>query len=110
MLAKTSSNTKIDNQAVDGLLGVKDSLAYKIHEIEKHLHNREFWFGANTAPSGVASNFREMLVQTWRRFFKKTVKNDNTSTIKTYADNETTVTTTQTISDVSDVETQGPAT
>lgn len=49
---------------------------------------------STTAPSGVASNFREMLVQVWRRFFKRTVR---TSTqIKTYADNGTSVLTTQT--------------
>lgn len=36
---------KIDRKAVDGLLGVTDSLAYKVHEIEKHFHNIEHWFG-----------------------------------------------------------------
>jgi len=41
---------KIDNEAVDGLLGVSNSLAYKVHEIEKHLHNREFWFGQAASP------------------------------------------------------------
>jgi hypothetical protein len=61
-----------------------------------------------TAPTGVASNFREMSVQLWRRFFKKTTK---TSTqIKTYADNGTTVITTQTISDTGSNQTQGAAT
>lgn len=60
-----------------------------------------------TAPTGVAANFREMVVQTWRRFFKKATK---TSTqIKTYADNGTTVVTTQTVSDDSTTETQGVA-
>lgn len=50
-----------------------------------------------TAPSGVASNFREMMVQLWRRFFKKSTL---TSTeLKTYADNGSTVLTTQTASD-----------
>jgi len=37
--------SKIDSRAVDGLLGVEDSLAYKVEEIEKHLHNREYWYG-----------------------------------------------------------------
>jgi hypothetical protein len=41
----TAEIAKIDNAAVDGLLGVADSLAYKVHEIEKHFHNRERWFG-----------------------------------------------------------------
>ncbi|MCP4149802.1 MAG: hypothetical protein GY757_18805 [bacterium] len=36
---------KIDDAAVDGLLGVNNSLAYKVHEIEKHFHSPEFWFG-----------------------------------------------------------------
>lgn len=48
---------------------------------------------ATTAPTGVASNFREMLVQVWRRFFKRTVK--DATTIKTYGDNGTSVVTTQ---------------
>lgn len=36
---------KIDNVSVDGLLGVNNSLAYKVHEIEKHFHGRECWRG-----------------------------------------------------------------
>jgi len=36
---------KIDNQAVLGLAGVSNSLAYKVHEIEKHFHNAERWYG-----------------------------------------------------------------
>lgn len=51
---------------------------------------------STTAPSGVASNYREMMVQLWRRFFKKTVKSASGLTIKTYADDGTTVITTQT--------------
>ncbi len=62
---------------------------------------------ATTAPSGVAANFREMLVQVWRRFFKKTVK--SATEIKTYADNGSTVLTTQTISESGDDQTQGTA-
>lgn len=41
---------KVDEQSVDGLLGVSNSLGYKVHEIEKHLHNREFWFGQAATP------------------------------------------------------------
>ena len=37
---------KIDELAVDGLLGTRNSLAYKVHEIEKHFHNSEVWYGA----------------------------------------------------------------
>lgn len=60
-----------------------------------------------TAPSGVASNFREMIVQVWRRFFKKATQTD--SQIKTYADDGSTVVTTQTVSDDGTTETQGAA-
>lgn len=60
-----------------------------------------------TAPSGVASNFREMVVQTWRRFFKKATQTE--TQIITYADNGTTVVTTQTVSDDGTTETQGAA-
>jgi predicted transcriptional regulator len=62
---------------------------------------------ATTAPTTVASNFRQMLVQLWRRFFKKAVK--NSTQIKTYADDGAIVVTTQTISDDGTTETQGPA-
>jgi len=62
---------------------------------------------AITAPSGVASNFREMLVQVWRRFFKRSTL---TSTeLKTYADDGTTVVTTQTVSDDGTTQDQGAA-
>ena len=43
---------KIDNMAVDGLLGVNNSLAYKVHEIERHLHSWERWFAAAAVPVG----------------------------------------------------------
>lgn len=58
-----------------------------------------------TAPSGVASNFREMLVQVWRRFFKKSTL--TATQLKTYADDGTTVVTTQTVSDDGTTQTQG---
>lgn len=58
-------------------------------------------------PSGVADTFPKMVVQTWRRFFKKATK---TSTeIKTYADDGTTVVTTQAVSDSAGTQTQGVA-
>jgi len=49
---RTSRNPKIDNQAVDGLNGVNNSLAYKVHEIEKHFHNQEMWVGISADQSG----------------------------------------------------------
>lgn len=61
-----------------------------------------------TAPTGVASNFREMVVQTWRRWFKLSTLDG--SNLKTYADNGTTVLTTQPVSDNGTTQTQGAAT
>jgi hypothetical protein len=37
--------SKIDAQATIGLLGASNSLAYRIHELERHFHGRERWFG-----------------------------------------------------------------
>lgn len=42
----------IDNAETDGLLGTPDSIAYRIHEVERHLHNMEKWFGAAVTPVG----------------------------------------------------------
>jgi len=53
----TTDVNKIDNEAVDGLAGVPDSLAYKIHEIENHLHNWERWVGLAAVPSGETHRF-----------------------------------------------------
>jgi len=41
---------KIDDLATDGLAGVSNSLAYRVHEIEKHVHSPERWWGALAAP------------------------------------------------------------
>ncbi len=54
---------------------------------------------STSAPAGVASNFREMSVQIWRRFFKKHAKDNSGKTIKCYADDGTTTVTTQTYTD-----------
>jgi hypothetical protein len=43
---------KIDNKAVDGLLGVSNSLAYRVAEIERHFHSAGRWFGKATTASG----------------------------------------------------------
>ncbi len=61
-----------------------------------------------TDPGGVASTFPQMVVQTWRRFFKYSTL---TSTqLKTYADNGVTPRTTQPVSDDGTTQTQGNAT
>ena len=36
---------KIDGAATSGLTGVSNSLAYRVHELERHFHGRERWFG-----------------------------------------------------------------
>ncbi len=41
----------IDDVAVDGLLGVYNSLSYRVHEIERHLHSGGRWFGAAVVPN-----------------------------------------------------------
>jgi len=51
-LAIHPSTAKIDNAATDGLDGVEDSLAYRVEEIERHLHGWERWFGEAGTPSG----------------------------------------------------------
>jgi hypothetical protein len=63
---------------------------------------------ATTAPAGVAANFREMLVQVWRRFFKRVTKDSDE--IKTYADNGTSVVTTQVYTSAGDDDDVGAAT
>jgi len=47
-----SSIAKIDGAATLGLLGVNNSLGYRVHEIERHLHCYEKWFGVAATPSG----------------------------------------------------------
>lgn len=43
---------EIDGAAVAGLAGVTNSLAYRVHEIERHLHSGARWFGAAVSPNG----------------------------------------------------------
>ena len=55
-IAATDVN-KIDAEAVNGLMGTVDSLSYKVHEIEKHLHNWERWLGLAAVPVGETHRF-----------------------------------------------------
>lgn len=59
--------------------------------------------------TGPASTFPGYVYQLWRRFFKKAVNDRTGNTLKTYADDGTTVVTTQTTSTIANVETVGPA-
>lgn len=43
---------KIDSAATDGLAGTSNSLAYRVHEVERHLHSYERWFETAAVPNG----------------------------------------------------------
>lgn len=43
---------KIDDFATNGLTGVEDSLAHRMHATERHHHHYERWFGAAAVPNG----------------------------------------------------------
>jgi len=58
-------------------------------------------------PSGKASNFREMVIQLWRRFFGKVVLSDGQ--LATYKQDGATVATTQQIDETATLQTQGEA-
>jgi hypothetical protein len=67
---------------------------------------------STAAPTGLASNFREMQVQTWRRFFEKhaiATTGSGTADLKTYADDGSTVVTTQACTDDGTTQTTGAA-
>ena len=59
------------------------------------------------ALTGVETGILEQIVQLWRRFFKKSTL--TATQLKTYADDGTTVVTTQTVSDDATTQTQGAA-
>lgn len=62
---------------------------------------------AITSPAGRASTFAQMIVQLYRRFFSKSVFDG--ATIKTYADDGTTLITSQTTTNAGGSQTVGPA-
>jgi hypothetical protein len=43
---------KIDDVATSGLTGVSNSLAYRVHEIERHLHSGARWYETAAIPDG----------------------------------------------------------
>lgn len=47
----TTDVNKIDAEAVAGLSGIHNSLAYRVNEIEAHLHSSGSWFGAAVTPT-----------------------------------------------------------
>ena len=64
--------------------------------------------GSTEPVTGVAVNFPQMVMQLWRRFFKKATMTG--SQLQTFGDDGNTVLTTQSVSDVNGTQTQGPAT
>lgn len=78
-MAYNTETDKIDKKAVDGLLGVSNSLAYKVHEIEKHFHNWERWFGVALSPSG-ETNIADTLIQGAVTAFSINAGNDDWGT------------------------------
>jgi hypothetical protein len=42
---------KVGDAATLGLLGISDSVAYRVGEAERHFHSYESWFGAAVAPN-----------------------------------------------------------
>lgn len=64
---------------------------------------------STAAPAGVPANFREQQTMLYRRFFNKTAYNKTTGLAICYADDGTTVITTQTWSDDGTTGTQGAA-
>lgn len=45
VIAMQADALKIDGAATSGLSGTSNSLSYRVHEIERHFHGRERWFG-----------------------------------------------------------------
>jgi hypothetical protein len=49
---KPTGEPKIDDVTTLGLLGESNSLAYRVHEIERHFHGRECWRGKLAVQTG----------------------------------------------------------
>ena len=47
---------KIDSGVTDGLLGTSNSLTYRVHEIERHFHSMERWYGSDGDGTGSTTN------------------------------------------------------
>ena len=47
-----SDRQKIDAFATDGLGGTSNSLAYRVHEVERHSHSYERWMELASVPAG----------------------------------------------------------
>lgn len=49
---RLANSRKLDSQTTLGLAGTNNSTAYRIHEVERHLHSYENWFEVAATPSG----------------------------------------------------------
>ena len=52
ILNGASDQQKIDAFATDGLGGTSNSLAYRVHEVERHFHSYERWMELASVPAG----------------------------------------------------------
>jgi len=58
-MSYSAETAKIDALATLGLNGVSNSLAYRVHEIERHLHSGGSWFGVANTPT--AAHFADRI-------------------------------------------------
>lgn len=91
-MAYNSETDKIDKQSTDGLLGAVNSLAYRIHEVERHLHNSEKWFGAAVTPVG-ETHVADRMVGGVSPFSFLSGNNDFGSWVQIIGSNDTPITT-----------------
>ena len=84
-----------------------DKVGYGVYNLATSLSSDGLDSVSTTEPSGLASNFREKLVQLHRRFFGKTTLSG--TQILTYKADGSTVATTQTVSETRTLQTQGEA-
>ena len=67
-MIRSLDTLKIDNEATNGLLGVNNSLAYRVHEIEKHFHSDEDWFGLAAIPAAETHRADDITIATLAPF------------------------------------------
>ena len=73
----TEGANKVDNQATNRLLGVEDSLAYRTHELERHFHVSERWYGlAAGAPGSRPANAGDLVGPSIEPFVLTSGNND----------------------------------
>ncbi len=56
-----TDNQKIDSAATDGLSGVSNSLAYRVHETGRHFHSYQRAYGLAASPSGTTHRADEIV-------------------------------------------------